>query len=285
MNNETYVHHTDALEGCRSLEDESVNQVVFSPPYWKQKDYGTDLQIGFSESRGEYLEYLHDLFAELRRAATTAATLFVIVGDTIRDGECQLIPHRIAILLQDTGWHVRNTLIWNKSDAAPRRCSRQWRPVHEHILFAAKNIRSQTFNEDAIRIPYSPRTLRRWGQGQTYGGSKSGRTGPKGQAFPRGKSFTLNPKGTIAGDVITHATSQSRDRHFATFPEALVSRLIEAGSNEGDLVLDPFCGTGTTGIAAMKLGRRFLGFDVNTEYLNLATSNLRIAERERHVAE
>ena len=121
-------------------------------------------------------------------------------------------------------------------------------------------------------------TLRRWSGGQTYGGAKAGAdSGPRGQLFKKGKSFKLNAKGTLPCDVIECATARSRLDHFATFPLELIEQFVLATTDGGDLVLDPFAGTATTGVAALRHGRRFLGIELNSRYAAISRERLRDA--------
>ena len=198
-----------------------------------------------------------------------------MVADTYVNRSLQLVPQRLAIAACECGWTLRNDLIWAKSDAAPGRAANRWRFSHEHTLFLTKQPQGYTFHADEIRVPYSPVTLRRWGQGQTYGGAKAkDSAGPRGQRFKRGKSFRLNEKGTIPRDVIECATARSRLDHFATFPLELVEQFVLATTNKGDLVLDPFAGTATSGVAAVRNGRRFLGIELNPVYAKIARDQL-----------
>ena len=178
------------------------------------------------------------------------------------------------MLLKNCGWHIKNTIVWEKLDAAPRRTKNQWRPVHEHIIYAVLDKDLQYFDEDEIRVPYSPETAKRWGSGQKYGGQKSGVKGPAGQAFQKDSTFKLNPKGTLQRDVLRHSTSQSRDMHYATFPASLIETFVRAGSQPGDIILDPFCGSGTTGVVAIENGRRFVGSDIMQDYVDSALARL-----------
>ena len=171
---------------------------------------------------------------------------------------------------------MRNDLIWSKSDAAPDGAADRWRFVHEHILFLTKAPRGYKLNADEIRIPYSPVTVRRWSGGQEYGGNKAkAEAGPRGQRFRRGKTFRLNHKGTIPRDVIECATARSRLDHFTTFPVELVEKFVLATSDEADLVLDPFAGTATSGVAAVPHARRFLGIELNPAYARIARARLK----------
>src|SRR5438094_8878689 len=117
----------------------------------------------------------------------------------------------------------------------------------------------KTFRADAIRVPHSAVTKRRWGNGQRYGGRKAkDEAGPDGQRFKRGKTFRLNEKGALPRDVLEFPTARSSLDHFATFPPALVEKLLLATTDEGDLVLDPFAGPATTGVVAISHRRPFL---------------------------
>ena len=138
-----------------------------------------------------------------------------------------------------------------------------------------KSLNGYVFNEKAIRQPYSEATLKRWGKGQKYGGPKA-KTLPKakGNRFPVGKSFRLNPDGTLPSDVIQCPSGRSSLDHYATFPPSLIETFVLAASNEGDLVFDPFAGTGTTGEVALRHGRRFFGIELSDHYVSIARKRL-----------
>lgn len=169
------------------------------------------------------------------------------------------------------GWTVRNDIIWSKQDPAPESPRNRWRSGHEHVIFLTKRASGYRFNADAVRVPYSAATLRRWGAGQSYGGPKSqGRGNAKDSRMRDGQVFRLNPHGCLPTDVWSLPASNTSSKHYATFPELLVRPIIEACSDSGDLVLDPFAGSGTTCKLAINLGRRCLGIELNPEYAALA---------------
>lgn len=258
------------------LPDDSVQATITSPPYYRQKNYGRAGQIGWEATVAAYVKRVSAVLKEILRVTSPSGTCFFIVGDTFIDKSLQLVPHRVALAAMEAGWTIRNDLIWAKSDAAPDGASDRWRFAHEHVLFMTKKARGYKFNADAIRVPHSPVTLRRWGKGQRYGGRKArAEAGPNGQRFKRGKAFRLNKKGALPRDVLEFATARSALDHFATFPDGLVERFVRASTDKGDLVLDPFAGTATTGAVALELGRRFVGVELNPRYVKLGLKRIR----------
>lgn len=268
----------NCLDLLPTIPPNSINATVTSPPYFSLKTYDCEGQIGWKQSRDEYLHSMHLLLAGLMAATAPNGCCFIIIGDTYKRRTMQLIPQRIALLADEIGWTVRNTLIWWKCDAAPESVTDRWRYSHEDVLFLVKSPRGYSFDLDSIRIPYSDVTMKRWGKGQTYGGGKAkDAAGPAGQKFKRGRSFRLNPKGAIPPDVLHLPTSRCKLSHYATFPRGLVELLVMATTNERDIVLDPFVGSGTSGVVAISSKRRFLGFDLNAEYVALATGECEAA--------
>lgn len=273
----------DVVQGCAEVEvprltPGSVAVTITSPPYYRQKDYRAEGQIGWESSVQGYVDRMKNVLAAVWRATKPDGSCFVVVGDTYYKKSLQLVPARLAIAAGDVGWTLRNDLIWAKSDAAPDGAADRWRFAHEHILFLTKQPRGYKFNADAIRVPYSPVTLRRWADGQKYGGRKAkAEAGPRGQRFRRGKVFKLNPKGTLPRDVVEFSTARSSLDHFATFPLGLIERLLLATTDPGDLVLDCFAGTATTGVAALRHGRQFIGIELNCKYAKLGRERLQDA--------
>jgi site-specific DNA-methyltransferase (adenine-specific) len=259
-----------------ALPAESVDVVITSPPYFRQKDYGIANQFGWEDDVNHYVAKLETVFLELLRITKNTGACFVIIGDTYIAKSMQLVPQRAAIAAVKCGWTLRNDLIWAKTDAAPGGGGAdRWRFTHEHILFFSKKPRGYKFNAKSIRVPYSNQTIKRWGNGQTYGGPKAkANLSAKGQRFARGRSFDLNPAGTLPPDVLTHATARSGFDHYATFPIELIERFVLAATDPGDVVLDPFSGTSTTGVAAVRNGRRFVGIELSPSYCRIGSERL-----------
>jgi site-specific DNA-methyltransferase (adenine-specific) len=267
----------DAEEVLGTLAAESVDLTVTSPPYFGHKDYRVEGQLGREATVDEYVAKIRGVLEQLFRVTAKTGACFFVVGDTYRSGRLLLVPHRIALAADDIGWTVRNDLIWSKLDPPPESPRNRWRSAHEHILFLTKQPAKYTFHADAIRVPYSDATVRRWGNGQVYGGPKSeGRETESDSRMRHGKTFNLNPKGCLPTDVWSLPAGDSSARHYATFPDRLVRPIVLACSNPGDLVLDPFAGSGTTCRIAHETGRRFIGIELNPEYAKMASLFSRI---------
>jgi DNA modification methylase len=261
----------DVLATLRKLPAGHVALTVTSPPYYRHRDYGAEGQIGREATVQGYLNALRGVLAELLRVTDERGCCFFVVGDTYQARKLLLVPHRLAIVADEVGWTVRNDIIWCKKDPPPESPRNRWRGGHEHILFLTKRPSGYRFDADALRVPYSPVTLRRWGAGQRYGGTKSRSRRSAGDSRMRdGQAFQLNPRGCLPTDVWSLPAGNSSARHYATFPEALVRPIVEACSEPGDLVLDPFVGSGTVCAVAASLGRRWLGIDLNPDYAAMA---------------
>lgn len=180
-------------------------------------------------------------------------------------------PWRVAFALQDDGWILRSDIIWAKPNAMPESVRDRPSSKHEHVFLFTKSAR-YWFDLEPIREPHTMRPQRR------PGGRPEDRT-PRPEGHPRQAWSTArreetgvdgHPDGRNPGDVWTIPTTPFPGAHFATMPPALAERCIVAGCKPGGVVLDPFSGSGTTGMAAAKHGRRYVGIDLNADYLRLS---------------
>jgi DNA modification methylase len=191
-----------------------------------------------------------------------------------------LIPHRFACGCVERGWIVRNDIIWAKPNSLPESVRDRFSKKHEHILFLTKNP-DYYFDLDAVRDPYKASSYDRVQYGMTaYGGDSKNTKGPFGKGKKGGGKQTtvkLNPKGKNPGDITDFwviSTKRGAEKHYATFNTELITKPILAGCPEGGIILDPFCGTGTTGVRAIELGRNFIGIDGKKEYCGIARKNI-----------
>jgi DNA modification methylase len=265
----------DAEATLRTIQSDSVALTVTSPPYFRHRDYRIAGQLGQEPTLSQYLNRLELILSELLRVTDDAGSCFVVIGDTYVDRRLQLVPHRLAILASELGWTIRNDVIWRKASPAPESVKNRWRGGHEHVLFMTKRPTGYRFNTDAIRIPHSDETIRRWGAGQQYGGSKSRqRRNARDSRMRDGQVFELNPQGCVPTDVWQLPAANLSAFHYAAFPAELARAAIEACSAPGDLVLDPFVGSGTTCVVARQLRRRSLGIELNPEFAAMAQAEV-----------
>jgi DNA modification methylase len=203
--------------------------------------------------------------------------------------KCQvLIPHRFAVGCIERGWIVRNDIIWAKPNSLPESTKDRFAKKHEHIFLLVKN-KDYYFDLDAVRDPHKNSSLDRAQYGMTaYGGDKKNKKGAMGKGIKGGgtlKKIKLNAKGKNPGDVTDFwriSTKACHANHYAAFNRELITKPILAGCPKGGIVLDPFCGTAVTGIAAIELGRKFIGIEGKKEYCTIARKNLEQAEKGAH---
>ena len=293
----------DAVEQLRTLDTDSVHCCVTSPPYFNLRDYGTPGQLGRETTPEEYVEKLAAVFREVRRVLRPDGTLWLNLGDSYtsggrktRDFDPKLparsvdrrprtpqgmkpkdligIPWMAAFALRADGWYLRQDIIWHKPNAMPESVKDRCTKSHEHIFLLSKSARYY-FDSDAIREPFS--TPPRAGERRSYRPGCASSFGlDRGHMEQRGNfaGLPLHPGGRNKRDVWTVSTSSFKGAHFAVFPESLVEPCVLAGCPEGGVVLDPFMGSGTTGVVAQRLGRRFVGIDINLDYCCMAAERL-----------
>lgn len=195
--------------------------------------------------------------------------------------KCQvLIPHRFAIGCIERGWILRNDIVWAKPNGAPESVQDRFSKKHEFIFLFAKQA-DYYFDLNAVREQHKATShLRNKYPQIAFGGDSKNKKASFGKGKKNGgqlKTVTLNPKGKNPGDVSDFwaiPTRHGSAKHYATFNTDLAIKPILAGCPKGGIVLDPFCGTGTTGESALQLGRKFIGIDGKKEYCRIAVKRL-----------
>ena len=309
----------DSLEVLRTLPDASVDCCVTSPPYFGLRDYGVDGQMGAESSPAEYVAGMRAVFAEVRRVLADDGTLWLNLGDsyssdpgngrgrgsalqgrkhfasgggaptsnqrkpgvTLARKNMLGVPWRTAFALQDDGWILRNDIIWAKTNPMPSSVTDRVNSTHEHIFMMSKSPR-YWFDLDPIR-----REARSTVDAYRKAGAsirENHAFGAVGGSPVNATSFSCdpNPLGANPGDVWMISTRPFPEAHFAVFPHDLPQRCILAGCKPGGTVLDPFSGSGTTGMVAKALGRRYVGIDLKAEYLDLSLSTRLVDYKRMH---
>lgn len=254
----------DTMEVLEALPEESVQTVVTSPPYWSLRDYGIEGQIGLEQSVEEFIKALTLVFDQVRRVLRRDGTLWLNIGDSYTSGgrtwrapdkknraramgvrpptpqglkpkDLIGVPWRLALALQAAGWYLRTDIVWNKPNCQPESVGDRPTRSHEYVFLLSKSER-YLYEVKAVAGPNGRRLRTVW-------------------------------------DVRTQAVPEANG-HFATFPPELVLPCILSASNKEDVVLDPFIGSGTTALVAAREKRRFVGIELNPNYLDIAYRRL-----------
>lgn len=307
----------DALEQLRKLPPESVHTCVTSPPYYNLRDYGAAGQIGNEASVEEYLQTLVSVFREVRRVLRSDGTLWVNMGDSYagsgkrrmadgthydkkpsksgnyggtRNGHLKKtvaagckpkdligVPWQLAFALRANGWYLRQDIIWNKTNCMPESVRDRCTKSHEYIFLLSKSERYY-FDAAAISEPVTSTkgNARTFRGGGAYTGGRSHDNSAQVERESHGNRENQTGRRNKR-DVWTVSTNGFRGAHFAVFPEKLIEPCILAGCPEGGTVLDPFAGSGTTGVVAKRLGRDFIGCEINPDYAQMAADRIAAA--------
>ncbi len=285
--------NTILLGDCRvligELGDESIDTCITSPPYWGCRDYGTDGQVGIEQNPFDYVTELASIFAKIKEKLKPDGNVFIVIDDvwvsnwtrcrqhtwiSSKDGDegisnediqdkCKiprnwpktlgmdwfkakqkmLLPERLTIKMQEEqGWYFREKLVWYKPNAGNYTNIRdRFAHAYEYVLHFTKNQQYFT-NMEAIKDPET---------------------------------------GKLQRDVLSIPIERSKSEHSATFPKALVELLLNFACPPGGLVLDPFCGTGTTLVVAKAMKRRYVGIELSEAYYKEAVQHVASTEVQR----
>lgn len=191
-----------------------------------------------------------------------------------KNKEIMGIPWRVAFALSDAGWYLRQDIVWNKPNPMPESVTDRCTKSHEYIFLLTKSDRYY-FDNEAIK-----ETAKRPNEFQTFGGAKA-RNGSILEGDPRFRNGSeqwgrtiQTPEKRNRRSVWTVNLKPFSEAHFATFPEKLIEPCIFAGSREGDTVLDPFSGAGTSGVVSMRYGRNYIGIELNETYARMSEQRI-----------
>ena len=253
----------DAAEALGLLPSCSVQTVVTSPPYWSLRDYQVAEQIGCDEGLAEYVKSIVTAFDAVRRVLADDGTVWLNVGDSYTSGNRRYrapdrknraramsvrpatpaglkpkdligVPWRLAFALQDAGWWVRSEVVWYKPNAHPESVRDRPTKSHETVFLLSKS-QDYFYDTSAVR-------------------------GPNGRRLRTVWDINTEPR---------QRESVGGDDHPAVMPMALARRCIRITSRPGDVVLDPYAGSGTTLLAARELGRNWVGIELKPAYVDL----------------
>jgi site-specific DNA-methyltransferase (adenine-specific) len=256
------------------MPDASVHCCVTSPPYFGLRDYGVDGQIGLEQTPDDFVAEMVAVFREVRRVLRDDGTLWLNLGDSYGASKQLVgIPWRVALALQADGWYLRQDIIWHKPNPMPESVRDRCTKAHEYIFLLAKSERYY-FDSEAMREESADPQ----GSAARY---KSAFGGKKNETLLATDQVHTRPIGMREFDgkrnrrsVWTVTTKPFRGAHFAVYPPDLIEPCILAGCPIGGTVLDPFGGSGTTGMVAAMHGRNAVLCELNPEYAEIARQRI-----------
>lgn len=309
--NENRIICGDALETLKNFPDESINCSITSPPYYGLRDYHKKEQIGREKTVEEYLDRLINVFREVRRVLKKDGTCFIVIGDSYagtsskkeqrdpkypkgRNGQnpsitqkvlgykskdLMGIPWRLAFALREDGWYLRSDIIWHKENAMPEACKDRPTRSYEHIFLLSKSPRYY-YDYDSLAEPMKEVSKKRYVRGRSkenkYLNENSGAKIQKineARGYGQYKGDNI-PQFRNKRDIWTINTTSFRGNHYAAFPPKLAEICMIAGCPKGGIILDPFIGSGTVGLVSLLHNRKYIGIELNEEYVNLTKKRI-----------
>ena len=274
----------NCIDKIKELKNNSIDCVVSSPPYFGLRDYGVDGQFGLEKTYQDYIANTVKVFETFKPKLKDTATIWWNVGDSyssgkrttttnqygIKEKDLLMIPNRVAIALQEAGWYIRSEIIWHKPNPMPESVKDRPTSCHEKIWLITKS-KKYYYDADAIKensVDKESHTGMKKRNPDKRLGNKYFQTRVGDHA--NGKKYPKRNK----RNVWTVTTKPCKEAHFATFPKDLIEPCIKAGCPEGGTVLDPFGGSGTTGIVSQHLNRKATLIELNEEYIAIAKKRI-----------
>lgn len=296
------IYTGNSIDVLRELPSDSIDCCITSPPYWRLRDYGHEKQLGQEPHYDIFIRNLADIFDEVRRVLKETGTCFVNLGDTygtksgnmheksiapiinkrihksisfeqtdLGKHKCLLmIPERFAIEMISRGWTLRNQIIWHKPNQMPSSAKDRFTVDFEKIFFFTKNPINYYFEQQMERSKWFDIDSR----SKVQGGVKSKGKSSSNQYAVNKVAYRSDGNRNVR-TVWSVNTKGITENHFATFPQTLVERMVSSGCPIDGIVIDPFFGSGTTGICARKLNRKFVGIELNPDNVKIAEGRLR----------
>ncbi|TKT94061.1 DNA-methyltransferase [Dyadobacter frigoris] len=244
------IHEIDARNLDLVIKKQVVDVTITSPPYFDMKDYGYAEQIGYGQSYTEYLNDLHVVFSKVFLCTKETGTLWVIIDAFRKNGEMIPLPFDFANKIKDIGWKLQEIIIWGKDRTVPWAHKGQMRNSFEYVLMFSKT-EHYTFYIDKVR---NYDALKKWWVRYPE------RYNPRGKTPEAIWNFDIPVQGSWGEGYI---------KHFCPLPEEMIAQILKLTTVEGDVVLDPFSGTGAVLSKADNMKRKFVGTELNPEYIEM----------------
>lgn len=257
MSKELYtIHKIDARKINSLVATPIVDVTITSPPYFEMKDYGYKEQIGYGQSYKAYLDDLNIVFQNVFNITKDTGTLWVIIDAFREKGEVVPLPFDFANRIKEIGWKLQEIIIWEKDKTVPWVHKGQMRNSFEYILMFSKS-QKYNFYVDRVRDCES---LKKWWVKYPE------RYNPKGKTPNAIWKFNIPSQGSWGNGYI---------RHFCPLPEEMIAQILKLTTNKGGVVLDPFSGSGAVLSMADNMSRKYIGTELNPEYINMFLNYLK----------
>lgn len=253
----------DCLEVLRKFPDDSFDLIFTSPPYADQraKTYG-----GIKPDN--YVEWFLPRAAEFKRVLKPTGTFILNIKERVVDGERHTYVIDLIIKMREQGWLWTEEYIWHKKNSYPGKWPNRFRDNWERLIQFNKE-KSFNMYQESVMVPVG-----NWAKDRLANLSETDKIRDEsraGSGFGKNVSNWVGREMVYPTNVLHLATETGNKNHSAVFPPDLPAWFIKLFTKPGDVVLDPFVGSGTTAFSALQLGRHFVGVDVNSEYVQLAT--------------
>lgn len=266
------------LEGdCRDLlpqlPDECIDLIITSPPYADQRQH-----VYGGVPPDEYVEWFLPIAAECKRVLKPTGSFVLNIKERVVNGERHTYVLELILKMREQGWLWTEEYIWHKKNTYPGKWPNRFRDAWERCLHFTKQKKFKMFQE-AVRVP-----MGEWRHARLRKLSENDLRRDEsrvGSGFGKRVANWIGREWAYPTNVLHMATECYNRNHAATFPVDLPAWFIKLFTEPGDLVLDPFIGSGTTAVAAVRLGRKYLGFELNPQYV--ATARQRLEKEMRQL--
>ncbi len=285
IKNEHYQVFNKSSDNMEDVKSNSVQVVFTSPPYYNLRNYGNatedSIELGHEDSPQEFVANLSNHLRDVKRVLKKEGSFFLNIGETYNKGENLLIPTRLLIQLCDAeGWYIVNEIIWKKTNALPQSSQRRLQPTYEKIYHLVKDPDNyyyedfRIYNDNEIRVVRAPRDRGVQENDNREGGITLARNYQRFKDFIDEQDVVNVIQGPNAGARQMELKRISDVDHPALMPDYLPVIPILTTSKIGDLILDPFSGSGTTGKTSLLLGRKYIGYELNEDNYSLSLIEL-----------
>tara|TARA_Y100001970_G_scaffold282382_1_gene395129 strand:+ start:21190 stop:22167 length:978 start_codon:yes stop_codon:yes gene_type:complete len=293
---------------------DKAQMCVTSPPYYGLRDYGgKSKQIGQEQTPEEYIEEMVNVFRLVRDNLKDDGVLWLNIGDTyynyrsdgnypkqtvsksnqdlpsfspargnklegLKSKDLIGIPWMLAFALRADGWYLRQDIIWHKPNPMPESVKDRCTKSHEYIFLLSKN-KNYYYDHESIK---EKAVGQRWGGNTPINMNNTKDTNNTFSGLTRPRKMVYDKKNKRSVWKVT--TKPYKDAHFAVYPPELIEPCILAGSRKGDIILDPFMGSGTTAMVAKQLGRYYIGCELNEDYRELIEKRVTVNKVEQNAS-